>query len=1412
MADKEATVYIVDMGVTMRERPGGRATSNLDWAMEYVWDKITTTVAASRKTWTVGVLGLRTDETRNPLQDEEGYDNITVLQAIEPMSLTSLRTLHGHIQPSNTTTGDAVSAVIVATDMIGKAAPKRLKFTRKIVLVTDGQGPIDGDDFDDLARQINDLGIQLVVVGVNFDDADYGFKEEGKPRLKAKNEKLLRTLVDKCDNGIFGTLAEAIDEIGRPSVKAYRPYRTYEGPLTLGDPETYESALSMNVERYFLTKLARPPPASTVVVSAEDGETQRPDERDDVEMGNVDFAAVRSTRVYTVDDPTAPGGKREVDFDSLEKGYEYGRTAVYISESDRNITQLETTKSFSIVGFVTHDSAQPYLNMGESCIILPRKFSEIDEIAFSALVHAMDDTRTCAVARFVAKDMKEPSLLLLIPTVSKSLVCLYDVPLPFSEDVRTYPFPPLDKVITANGTVLKKHRLLPSDDLDRAMSDYVDAMDLSMFGTDEDGQPAEYAALDDNYSPIIYRVNKALAFRAVNPNKPYVHQDNDFVTRFDHPPAGLVDKARTQIDALIRAADVKKVPPKAKGRAGRDARANKPISGLDIDALLGSEPTVKKEGQRWTVSPDNAIPEFKQALAGTTEVEQIADLLKQMGRIVESLIATSTGDVHYARAAENLRVMREEMIGLEEPALYNTFLTDLKARLAADELGGPRLDMWWTIRTTGLGLITKSESDESDVDDETARETFSAMAGSTFYDRVCAAYDLNGEGEAQRDGEAGGNNAIYANERETSCLSASVDGGNASSAAGSTNTTMPSSGPITGFEVTAAEDSLAPPSAPPPSQPRTNRNAIYVPFDPEDQSDDEVIVTSAYERQNGISQSNKDKKRRRSHKTAAPSTSTALAVEGRGGPSSRGGNTKNDKPLSGAAFAFHPKPADVPATAVLPLVNIPGDQGKPRPGLERGSKYTGNRVKFCPWKMVMHYHKWFVGKTNGERIQPYFETGALLKCQTWDFCYLWNQAKGKTDQHVIVVPTEQFQHFLDRLNQTLRIQLTIPVGVNAERFRVSFGQQGTPLPRFLGHASDANTFEALVKTMPSLDPADNIHQMSRFKPQAQTMYLKKVKGLLCKYDKTDSKKHKADKAQKKRALARRTWGKQAKRIQRYLGLRGKADFASRGVASDSNTKELDLTKPVPFSLEEDVIFVSMDLESYEYNHGAITEIGFGILDTRDVQGVPPGDLCKSWHALIRGRHIRIREHVSMVNRVFVHGYENNFNFGTTEFVSLKDVVSVITAVLQPTLPTGELRKVVLVGHDINSDISLVKNVGFDVHNKEFLEILDTQDLHQHFQMRQQQSSLRGLLNDLEIEHNFLHNGGNDAVYTLQAMVSLIVSKRQASLRRQNERLRADYKPEPVVVEEGWDTGGEMSDGGYAKPSNATWDEVDAEEG
>jgi ATP-dependent DNA helicase 2 subunit 2 len=163
MADKEATVFILDLGSSMAKVQDGRDESDLDWSMRYVWDKITDIVASNRKTLCVGVVGLRTDETNNKLMEDDGYENISVLQQLGPMTMAELRTLQSVVKPSGTLSGDAISAIVVAVDMMDTFT-KKLKWTRKIVLVTDGRGAVDGDDLGDIAKKMNDSNIQLTIL------------------------------------------------------------------------------------------------------------------------------------------------------------------------------------------------------------------------------------------------------------------------------------------------------------------------------------------------------------------------------------------------------------------------------------------------------------------------------------------------------------------------------------------------------------------------------------------------------------------------------------------------------------------------------------------------------------------------------------------------------------------------------------------------------------------------------------------------------------------------------------------------------------------------------------------------------------------------------------------------------------------------------------------------------------------------------------------------------------------------------------------------------------------------------------------------------------------------------------------------------------------------------------------------
>lgn len=126
--------------------------------------------------------------------------------------------------------------------------------------------------------------------------------------------------------------------------------------------------------------------------------------------------------------------------------------------------------------------------------------------------------------------------------------------------------------------------------------------------------------------------------------------------------------------------------------------------------------------KRPRISPNNAIPEFKQTLANTEDINAVKEAVKQMCAIIEDQIKYSLGDINYEKVIEELGTMREELVDFEEPILYNEFLHKLKRKLLGDELGGDRRELWWLIRKTRLGLIDSKLSEQSEVKEEEARE------------------------------------------------------------------------------------------------------------------------------------------------------------------------------------------------------------------------------------------------------------------------------------------------------------------------------------------------------------------------------------------------------------------------------------------------------------------------------------------------------------------------------------------------------------------------------------------------------------------------------------------------------------------------------------------------------------------
>lgn len=172
------------------------------------------------------------------------------------------------------------------------------------------------------------------------------------------------------------------------------------------------------------------------------------------------------------------------------------------------------------------------------------------------------------------------------------------------------------------------------------------------------------------------------------------------------------------------------VPQKVKGRK-RDRTGVKPFSGLDVDALLKSEPE-----RKFKICPQNAISEFKQMLDHVEDASGIRGAVAQFGSIIETRIKDSFGDMNYGRAIAEMDVIRNEIIDIEEPSIYNSFVKSLKKKLLAGDLGGDRREMWYEIKKAGLGLVDRKDLECSTVDEEEARKV--RFPAGSYPDQTCS--------------------------------------------------------------------------------------------------------------------------------------------------------------------------------------------------------------------------------------------------------------------------------------------------------------------------------------------------------------------------------------------------------------------------------------------------------------------------------------------------------------------------------------------------------------------------------------------------------------------------------------------------------------------------------------------------
>lgn len=395
---------------------------------------------------------------------------------------------------------------------------------------------------------------------------------------------------------------------------------------------------------------------------------------------------------------------------------------------------------------------------------------------------------------------------------------------------------------------------------------------------------------------------------------------------------------------------------------------------------------------------------------------------------------------------------------------------------------------------------------------------------------------------------------------------------------------------------------------------------------------------------------------------------------------------------------------------------------------------------------------------------------------------------------LILVPAAEVEELLFEINSKLNLKLGFPHSTIEPGFLLSFLIEGSPRPRYLGRLTTENDLETMESTIPGpgfKQPGDDALDSRSFPAFRVKMEAAIQAG------KNRSKASK-EKKKKERIIIKGSWCDQLKRARCYLGLRPKSSTLTNPhsipnltweeeqkameddrIARASRARNVDVTKPVPNLFHENVIFISIDVESYERNRAAVTEIGVSTLDTNDLADIPPGEGGTAWMKKIRSRHFRITEYSHLVNSDFIAGCGDKFDkeFGTSEWVSIKEAPQVVASCFkhpysapdlvdrsagnstnepgqassrskdESSLPhfenkkdTASARNMILVGHDIKADIEYLRSIGYDVGNVSgILEAIDTADIFRALKHEHQPRKLGSILLDLGLVGWNLHN-------------------------------------------------------------------------
>uniref|UniRef100_A0A8C7Z1R9 X-ray repair cross-complementing protein 5 n=1 Tax=Oryzias sinensis TaxID=183150 RepID=A0A8C7Z1R9_9TELE len=643
---KSALVLCMDVGFSMSNSSPGEE-SPFDLSKKVIQKFVQRQVFAETKDEVALVL-FGTDATKNPLEQDEQYQNIVVHRHLMVPDFDLLEEIEHQIHPEGQQ-ADWLDALVVCMDLLQKETQGKKCDRLNIVLLTDLCTQVSPDKLEVIIENLKQAEITLqFFLPFPVEDAEEGHgdgeqRDPGHPgagkglsREQQSGLEMVKHIMLSLDeedglNEVY-TFRNAIEQLCMFKRIERRPM-AWPCQLTIG------SSLSIRIVGY---KAVTEEKLKKMWITVDAQSNQRED--------------VKKETVYCLDDDN----ETEVQKEDIIQGFRYGSDIVPFSKVDQEQMKYKHDgKSFAVLGFTKQNLVLRHQFMGSQVVkIFPPKDDEHAGVALSALIRALDELKMVAIVRYAYDRRSNPQVGAAFPCIKQTYECLIYVQLPFMEDLRPFAFPSLEN----------NKKICPSETQLSAVDSLIDSMMLEE--KDENGELIDLLKPHHIPNPAFQRHFQCLHHRAVNPGTPLPPLEPWLQAKLDRPEV-IKERCQASLEEIKRKFPLTEVEKKKKLKTSAQIFGKECVSVGSVDPARDFRTLLKQK----------SLP--------------FGEACQQLTHRTEQLLSNKNTQ-YYMKSITCIQAFKEQSVKMANADLYNSYLQSLKRSIPSRGL-----EVFWDLLVQG---------------------------------------------------------------------------------------------------------------------------------------------------------------------------------------------------------------------------------------------------------------------------------------------------------------------------------------------------------------------------------------------------------------------------------------------------------------------------------------------------------------------------------------------------------------------------------------------------------------------------------------------------------------------------------------------------------------------------------------